>query len=469
MLGLKDKKSKSLTRLGQATNLQERVKLTDLTLKSKGRGLSLARLGTPSTPSIGPRKAVDSLKAITLIGFQPKMVKNIANRGGKSREVIVSRLNTVISAPKRTSVEVKAKTPSHKTSTGGLSPGANAFFKTIRVKKKNDGSPPNKSRLDKFVTKVAEPGIEEPLASFRATQADVMRAALKPYFVEDLLRAHASDSPDYFDQIFRTHFAQTLQTLNLMLSIDLRHYRPNGVESSLPQSNENLLRPLRLAAQSPSISQKSRKALHPRAAHSLEKENPPRKKTLIFDLDETLIHCNEDQTGECDLRVPITFPSGEQILAGINVRPHATELLNEMAKFFEVIVFTASHSCYANPVIDRIDPNRVISHRLFRENCSVIAEGLYTKDLSIIKNRSLKDMILVDNANYSFFLQMSNGVPIIPFYNNKEDCELLKLKGLLLSLVDVDDVRPKISEYFSWAKFKKYSNDPFKLIQKILI
>ena len=140
-----------------------------------------------------------------------------------------------------------------------------------------------------------------------------------------------------------------------------------------------------------------------------------------------------------------------------------------MAKFFEVIVFTASHSCYANPVIDRIDPNRVISHRLFRENCSVIAEGLYTKDLSIIKNRSLKDMILVDNANYSFFLQMSNGVPIIPFYNNKEDCELLKLKGLLLSLVDVDDVRPKISEHFSWAKFKKYSNDPFKLIQKILI
>lgn len=38
-----------------------------------------------------------------------------------------------------------------------------------------------------------------------------------------------------------------------------------------------------------------------------------------------------------------------------------------------------------------------------------------------------KDMLLVDNAAYSFCHQLDNGVPIIPFYDNKADQELLYL------------------------------------------
>ena len=34
---------------------------------------------------------------------------------------------------------------------------------------------------------------------------------------------------------------------------------------------------------------------------------------------------------------------------------------------FEIIVFTASHSCYANVVLDTLDPDKkYIQHRLFR-------------------------------------------------------------------------------------------------------
>jgi CTD small phosphatase-like protein 2 len=42
--------------------------------------------------------------------------------------------------------------------------------------------------------------------------------------------------------------------------------------------------------------------------------------------------------------------------AGINVRPFALEILKEMSQLYEVIVFTASHSCYANRVLDYLDP-----------------------------------------------------------------------------------------------------------------
>lgn len=67
------------------------------------------------------------------------------------------------------------------------------------------------------------------------------------------------------------------------------------------------------------------------------------------------------------MRVPVTFPNGVQIMAGINIRPFAKGILEELDKHYEVIVFTASHSCYANPVIDYLDPERkFVKARLFR-------------------------------------------------------------------------------------------------------
>ena len=47
------------------------------------------------------------------------------------------------------------------------------------------------------------------------------------------------------------------------------------------------------------------------------------KKVVIFDLDETLIHCNDTLTPPYDVKLPIKFPTGEVIEAGINIRPHA--------------------------------------------------------------------------------------------------------------------------------------------------
>jgi CTD small phosphatase-like protein 2 len=46
---------------------------------------------------------------------------------------------------------------------------------------------------------------------------------------------------------------------------------------------------------------------------------------------------------------------------------------------------------------------------------------VYVKDLRVIGNRNMNDMLLVDNAAYSFGFQLENGLPIIPFYDNKED------------------------------------------------
>ena len=123
--------------------------------------------------------------------------------------------------------------------------------------------------------------------------------------------------------------------------------------------------------------------------------------------------------------------------------------MEELSRHFEVVVFTASHSCYGNPVINFLDPdNKYISRRFFRDSCREISEGLFVKDLTIMKGRSLKNLVLVDNAAYSYCLQLNNGIPVIPFYSSKADTELRELAKFLIGLAEVEDVRPILRDKF---------------------
>jgi len=79
-------------------------------------------------------------------------------------------------------------------------------------------------------------------------------------------------------------------------------------------------------------------------------------KTLIFDLDETLVHCIDDiQNTVFDHKISVTFPTGETIDAGVNVRPYAYECLKNANINYQVVVFTASHKAYADVVLDTLE------------------------------------------------------------------------------------------------------------------
>jgi len=165
------------------------------------------------------------------------------------------------------------------------------------------------------------------------------------------------------------------------------------------------------------------------------------KKTIVFDLDETLVHCCDDLSQDPDVVLPVTFPTGEIVNAGINIRPFARECLIEASRIFELIIFTASHRCYADVVLDFLDPtNDLIHHRLYRESC-IVTEGIYIKDLRILANRNMKDIVIVDNAAYSFGYQIDNGIPIISWHDDKYDRELYNLIDYLKVLIQVDDIR----------------------------
>lgn len=184
------------------------------------------------------------------------------------------------------------------------------------------------------------------------------------------------------------------------------------------------------------------------------------KKTLVLDLDETLVHCVKNKE-EAQQTINVTFASGQEVQVGINIRPFAKELLRAANEEFEVIVFTASHKCYADRVLDLLDPlNRYVHHRLYRENCLKV-DGLFIKDLRVLGNRRLEDTIIVDNSVLSFAYQLDNGIPVVSWYDDLQDFELQKLMNYLQTLLKAKDIRETNRETFHLHDFKKhYSQSP---------
>ena len=122
-------------------------------------------------------------------------------------------------------------------------------------------------------------------------------------------------------------------------------------------------------------------------------------------MDETLIHCVDDiEKDNPHVIIPIYFEDeDEPVEAGINIRPYIYECLTEAKKHFQVGVFTASHKTYADAILDYLDPeNKYFDFRYYRDSCVHTREGYYVKDLRVFRNRSLKDMVIVDNSIYSF-------------------------------------------------------------------
>jgi CTD small phosphatase-like protein 2 len=85
-----------------------------------------------------------------------------------------------------------------------------------------------------------------------------------------------------------------------------------------------------------------------------------------------------------------------------------------MSNHYNVYVFTAGTLDYADPIIAYLNQKKkTIQGFLHRKNCMETQNGFFIKDLRIIQNRDLKDIIMVDNLAHSFGLQVTNGIPIL--------------------------------------------------------
>jgi len=178
-------------------------------------------------------------------------------------------------------------------------------------------------------------------------------------------------------------------------------------------------------------------------------EKTSNKKTLVLDLDETLVHsvggivANPGTPSQSDFTIKVPQINSSHDIH-VMVRPHVEEFLERMSKRFELVIFTASISKYANPLLNIVDKMGYVPFRLFREHCTLINTA-FVKDLSLL-GRDFKDIIILDNNPTAYALNHYNGFPIKSWFDDKNDDELLKICPILEFLSYVPDVREYIKK-----------------------
>ncbi|KAL8645450.1 MAG: hypothetical protein Q9210_006702 [Variospora velana] len=176
------------------------------------------------------------------------------------------------------------------------------------------------------------------------------------------------------------------------------------------------------------------------------------KKTLVIDLDETLIHSlakggrmSSGHMVEVKLNTTVGYGSttlGPQhpILYYVHKRPHCDEFLRKVCNWYELVVFTASVQEYADPVIDWLEQERkYFTRRYYRQHCT-FRNGAYIKDLSSVEP-DLSMVMIIDNSPLSYIFHEDNAIPIEGWINDPTDNDLLHLIPVLEALQYVMDVR----------------------------
>ena len=164
-------------------------------------------------------------------------------------------------------------------------------------------------------------------------------------------------------------------------------------------------------------------------------QHAARRRILVLDLDETLVHSRPDLSSAA-----AGGGVGEGGRLEVLVRPGAQRFLADMAEAFdEVAIFTAGTREYADAVIDSaLDPSRAwIQRRLYRESCEV--DPPLAKDLRRL-GVPLSDVLLVDNSPASFALQPRNGLLIESYWGDPADDALARLTPLLRRVAQRPDV-----------------------------
>ena len=161
--------------------------------------------------------------------------------------------------------------------------------------------------------------------------------------------------------------------------------------------------------------------------------------TILFDLDETLAHSRMADKEE----------EGRVSEVEVHIRPYTYQVLKDLKSQFELGLYTSSAKSYAETVINRFDPKgELFDFKMFKDDCADIEDGVYLKILEWFLARLIATMFMVDNNFYCYSLQLTQGIPIIPFYGDPSDTELLKLSFYLKFLYNCQDPAAFNTRYF---------------------
>ncbi|KAM8999500.1 CTD nuclear envelope phosphatase 1 isoform 3-T3 [Sarcophilus harrisii] len=152
-----------------------------------------------------------------------------------------------------------------------------------------------------------------------------------------------------------------------------------------------------------------------------------KRKILVLDLDETLIHSHHDGVLRPTVR-PGTPP----------------DFILKVSQWYELVVFTASMEIYGSAVADKLDNSRsILKRRYYRQHCT-LELGSYIKDLSVVHS-DLSSIVILDNSPGAYRSHPDNAIPIKSWFSDPSDTALLNLLPMLDALRFTADVRSVLS------------------------
>lgn len=161
-----------------------------------------------------------------------------------------------------------------------------------------------------------------------------------------------------------------------------------------------------------------------------------RKKTLLLELDKTLIYSSWDKD------------KGWTVAK----RPWADYFISYLAHFYEIVIFTSQTPFYAAPIIDKLHAasHGGIMYRLYRDSSRYnISTGDLVKDISIL-NRDPAHVILMDPEKSHYeSTQPENAILVPEWKGDANDTWLLDMIGFLemVATNDVSDVREVLKNF----------------------
>ena len=170
-----------------------------------------------------------------------------------------------------------------------------------------------------------------------------------------------------------------------------------------------------------------------------------KRKTLFVDLDDTLIKSMSTRQynkaladgavqEKAEFSICIKKSKGGFEHRHVFLRRGLRPFLKEIARLFDVVLYTTSIASYAVAIVDHIDPNReVFSNLLTRVHClkDPRGSGAYLKDLTRIMGRDHDQMLLLDDSREQVNLNKDNAIRIPAFEPRIEnDTELESFASL---------------------------------------
>lgn len=133
------------------------------------------------------------------------------------------------------------------------------------------------------------------------------------------------------------------------------------------------------------------------------------------------------------------------------MRPGVEAFIIHAAERYELILWTKWPKSLADQILAVIDPQQLISHRLYDYHCEEYVQ--VSVKLFSSFGRDMKRVVIVDQDARSWGLSLNNGIPIKPWINDYADNELSSTLAFIdSSLASARDVTPILRDKYQLSR-----------------